>query len=78
MSVPPPQGHRAPLRSCRRLALQPAAKQHRPVLLAELSDAPLDLGAEVTHEALDGPGCGITQGTNSTALDLFAVMTFMV
>ena len=52
------------------LALQPAAKEHRAVGCAEVGDALLDLGAEVAHEALDGPRGGVAERADRAAFDL--------
>lgn len=51
-------------------ALGPATERRLAVALGELSDLGLDLGAEVTHETLDGPRGGLTEGTDGVALDL--------
>ena len=57
-----------------RLGLQPSAKQHGTVLLAERRDACLDLGAEVPHEALDRPRGGVAQSANRATFDLFPIL----
>ena len=55
------------------LCLQAAAEQNGAVLSTERGDALLDLRTEVPHKTLDGPCCGIAQGANCAAFDLFAV-----
>jgi hypothetical protein len=44
---------------------------NRAVQPLELLNAPLDLGSEMAHEALDRPGSGVTQSTDRASLDLF-------
>jgi hypothetical protein len=48
-----------------------STEQDRSISSAELVYAALDLRAEMTHEALDGPGSCITKGADCAAFDLF-------
>lgn len=51
-------------------ALGPTTEGGFAVLAGEISNLGLDLGTEVAHETLDGPGSGLTQSADGVALDL--------
>lgn len=53
-------------------AQQTTTEQHGAILCAERSNTLLDFRAEVTHETLNGPSSGVTEGTNRATFDLFA------
>jgi hypothetical protein len=54
------------------LTLQLTTKQHWAVSGAELRNALFNDWPEMSHEALDGPGGGITEGTNRAAFHLLS------
>jgi hypothetical protein len=58
------------------LTLQSSTKQNRTIRRTELRDPFLNQWAEMSHEALDGPCRGVSEGTDCAAFDLFSGVFF--